>query len=69
MGFNVDLPLEFIIEGKGEYKDPPLDVLAIRERADALDPADPIKADVYLLLKRLADAEAKLSRSPNLGSG
>ena len=42
------------IKGEGAYRDPPLDLDAIRARAEALDPTDPIKADVFLILKKLA---------------
>ena len=38
------------IEAKGTCSPPPLDLKAIRARADELDPESPIKADIYSLL-------------------
>jgi len=39
-----------VVEGKGVCTPPPLDLDAIRERADELDPKSQLKADIYCLL-------------------
>lgn len=42
------------IHGKGAYKDPPLDIDAIKQRADEnLDAGSQAKADIYLLIKEV----------------
>jgi hypothetical protein len=38
------------IHAEGVFKPPPLDLVAIRERADELDPKSQLKADIYMLL-------------------
>lgn len=38
------------IKGKGTCTPPPLDLEAIRARADELDPKSQLKADIYLLI-------------------
>lgn len=38
------------IKGKGVFQAPPLDLEAIRSRADELDPKSQTKADIYMLL-------------------
>ncbi len=46
------------IKAKGTCKPPPLDLDAIQERADELDPKSQTKADIYRLLievRRLSD--------------
>lgn len=38
------------VEAKGTFTPPPLDLDAIKARADELDPKSQTKADIYLLL-------------------
>ncbi len=38
------------IKGKGVFKAPPLDIDAIKARADELDPKSQTKGDIYLLI-------------------
>ena len=38
------------IKGKGAFTPPPLDLDAIQQRADELDPTSTTKADLYMLL-------------------
>jgi len=38
------------VKGKGTFTPPPLDLDAIKARADELDPKSPTKADIYMLL-------------------
>ncbi len=47
------------IQATGTYTPPPLDLEAIKARADELDPQSQAKADMYLLIlevERLTDA-------------
>lgn len=41
------------IKGKGVFKAPPLDLAAIKERADELDTKSQTKADIYMLLREI----------------
>ena len=41
------------IKGRGVFIPPPLDLVAIKMRADELDPKSQIKADIYMLLMEL----------------
>lgn len=46
-----------VIKLEGEYSDPEIDIDAILSRAETLDPKDPIKADIYRLVKELKQRE------------
>lgn len=39
-----------VIKGEGIFKPPPLDLAAIKARAEELDPKSQLKADIYMLL-------------------
>ena len=41
------------VRGKGTFKPPVLDLAAIRQRADELDPKSQTKADIYMLLMEI----------------
>jgi len=48
------------IKAEGTFKPPPLDLAAIKARADELDPRSQTKADIYLLIlevERLRDGD------------
>ena len=47
------------IHGIGKFKPPELDLKAIKARADKLDVTDPIKADIYMMLRELSRAQDK----------
>ena len=41
------------VKGKGTFKPPVLDLVAIKQRADELDPQSQTKADIYMLLRKI----------------